>query len=521
MGVKNVFHIDSFTSLKSLFVSHNRLTPKCLPWQIVRLKSLEQFSVNGNPLAVRVDWAKKGFETETDLNNAIRFLTKYFNRTLLQLNMSRNAFNKEHFYTVLNSFPELESLDASYNPNFKTTASIPLQLPGSTKQLQYLSLQGNHGIGSLHKETMFRMDREMTASQAVYNIEGIGWNGFTYNFPSHDSCIAENLTCQTIRTFKFPWKVFQQVSATFQYISIENVMPYDFTLKSDLCRFPNLTYFEFKFNTYNIEHFRQLNSTKAFYLPECAEKLTELKFLKLRNIGLALPNRKIRFPNLQEFNYESHKNTQKFHGITTQAMRTLTLRNYQPIYTEIPVEYGNLSILKLGADFAGDADNVTWKVPLEWREFECLRLDPVSYNYSNAEFGSLGHLTINNVAVLETFAAKGAIFRVGPQFKCMVVFSTGSNAYSLWDTWQLNCTNATEAVYNDMHKHRHDYEAANISSIQNVLSCNMQTSAPNTFVSVHCAAFKSVLIPGAGGYVWHCFSEDTILTRCKDHWDHC
>merc|ERR1711991_707619 len=155
-------------------------------------------------------------------------------------------------------------------------------------------------------------------------------------------------------------------------------------------------------------------------------------------------------------------------------------KNNTPI--EIPIEYGNLSILELIADFTGVADNVTWKVPLEWKEFECLALHPVSYNYVNAEFGSLAHLTINKVALLETYAAKGAIFRVEPKFQCMIIFSTGSDAASLWETWKLNCNNATTQVHELMQEKRHAYASTNYSSIQNVLSCNMETSTQNTSV---------------------------------------
>ena len=118
--------IENFHKLARFDVRNNCLGPKGLAWEITNLDTKNlQFLVSGNVLASHVHWAHQpGFQSSststTVLNNAIALLTGPFEISIRKLNLSHNAFERQHFDAIATTLGNLEMLDVSYNLELHT-----------------------------------------------------------------------------------------------------------------------------------------------------------------------------------------------------------------------------------------------------------------------------------------------------------------------------------------------------------------------------------------------------------------
>ena len=483
-------NISKFQKLKILRLRNNDLKPSNMAWNIIQLLDLQEFDVAGNELAFHVDWSHQaGFQSPKWLTHGVTFLNVFFFPSIKKLNLSQNAFERDHFDALASKLVHLEVFDVSQNLRLRATAANPLRLLNLTK-LHFLSLGGNERISTIAEDDVFDMDTKMKSGAARYIVKGVGWN--ILNFGHVRSKRQQNRT--------FPWRLVNQIIERVNVIQIYNIELSEFAWSTSLCNFPVLQSVEYRIGV--VSH---LEKWKPVPFPSClgvsmtvlrlkAPRITfpgslnihNLEILDIKNID---PNRQVSFPPINVRNNHS--------------LRHLELESVSVEGVTLPVEWGYVPTLAMHAIMAGDGRMVP--LPKEWSTFEFVRL-----THSNI-FGSIANLTIFKGAAFEFTNLEGPLFLTGPLFKCMRLSTMNDTVESFEQKWDTHCTASPSRIVdlmkNDGGKQRYWYWSGD-EKISNVINCTL----PPYNVQVWCAAFTQAEAT-SNDVVWDCFEESFFLTE--------
>ena len=153
--------------------------------------------------------------------------------------------------------------------------------------------------------------------------------------------------------------------------------------------------------------------------------------------------------------------------------------------------------------------------------FRCLILQPTGHNESNAVFGTLNHLTMMTGGIIRSLAYDGPLFQVGPDFKCMEIWTRESTASSLKEKWNLTCVDSNLEIASNMRDESRRYSNFPPSDFKRAVNCRLRSSpllGNSSMLNLRCAAFRKDTTNISAVYVWQCLAETSQYVPC---WDYC
>ena len=452
--------IASCSKLSILRVTNNKISAKGIPWQMIKLtQSLNIFEHEGNLISHKIDWSKEdGFQGDTpdNLDQAIRFLVKFFENSTKHLNVSSNGFLRSHVDTALSSFHRLESLDLSFNP-IEVSILEPLQIfYGHKPKLKFLSLEGNSKIKNILLEDLVHMET-LQATGTVFNLHGLGMSTLSF---SENVKKSNNDSVVEYESATFPFGIMQQVKDSVKELYIRNVDFANFKLEN-ICNFSKLTSFKMAFD---FEEYAK--HVPHFVFPTCLRTMDDLVLMELLGANLSVPlnMEKVFTHNIKNLALHLIGNHDTLVGQlpnfqpTNSALDRISLRQYAPEGTIQPTIYQNVSGLIFSTN---KHTNVSFTFPTKWKSYDYLGIsnprDAPMQSYSEYVVGgSLGNLEIEKAAWVEKTNCIGPIFSVGDKFLCALLpplmpalpLETDRSVLLLKFSsfWGINCTDDLKSV---------------------------------------------------------------------------
>ena len=527
------YPISKYKKLKVLKLSNNKIGKNGLPWKITKLNDqLHIFAIDGNILSSNLNWAKKrGFQTSssgssTNLKNAVDFLVKFFNTTLLHLNISHNGFKRNHFERITYVFHRLKSLDASYNLEMGADQidGLRIRLTTKLKDLHYLNLRGNKRIRGISLENLAEMEKRLNAEKKNnFIINGVGIQtirAFGKAIRIHNKTYRRSELFELpTRSILFPAKMLDQIKENILMFTFQNYNMLNFTLES-FCNFPKTT----SITIYYAETIIR-ESIPYLCFPACMSNLTRLTFIKLKQVNINpscfFQNYGEMLPHIKHF-YLKLADTCRHNtpcpptkGLWPEFIganpSVLVIKHFAPI-NQFPISYGKIPQIQLTSI---QAEHVQLLMPKEWKRFDFIEISIYGNRTTNM---SVSHLEIMNASKLNSLKQlTGPLFRVGPDFSCVQLYGGNHNnsanaAKHFQNDWNVTCNLITDPEFlsdrNNRAKLMHKE-----TDMAKMINCSLPTIISNTtslkpYVPVICSLLHRRSQRDVTIYDWwECFSE--------------
>ena len=511
--------IGLFQKLRSLKVDNNALDSDSLAWEVVKLQDLNVLSLAGNVLHADVDWSNQ-FRTHEFLDAAAKFLIKHFYTSLLRLNVSHNAFKKSHFDMLVNRFPHLISFDISFNKELKTSATAPLTGISNLTQLKFMSLEGNVGISYINMDDLVYMEHRTVSKITKFQIRRIGLDYLimSRNLCGNVVCITaikhcEDVSClkRTGAVIKYPRELMKQLWPTVRTFRIQDTVLEGFNI-SDLCKFSRLISFRWAFP-------KNFKGMKPIRLPDCILRMQGLLYLDLTRTGIIPPQNITLGPNMTSFTWVLNTNLNEgFHGnfrMPFPGIETPNFRSFEELEVvgfipPMPQEYRLFPQVTYGV-FPSKNESYKFEVPKDWDSFDTLELRGMEHSYDDI-VGTVSHLTIGLAAILDDTNVSGPLFRVGPDFKCMVLHDQHQGREAFQNKWNVTCTalglNTCPTTKAEIKTWQRLQDNVNPCNITNAINCSLPTTTKSAPLPTLCFAIPyDRRYEERTGIRWECFEE--------------
>ena len=517
-------HVDKniglFQKLRSLHLDNNCLKSNSLSWEVLKLHSLDEFAVAGNVLESAVNWSNQ-LQTNDHLDDAIIFLKTFFKHTLKQLNVSHNAFRREHYDDLVEIFPHLVSFDISYNMQLKTSHSNPLNGISNLTHLSFMSIEGNEGIVAIGLDDLEEMNNRMTTQTTVFCLRNIGLTYLDIEKKcERESCLKQSVVCKDVsclirngQSMIYPREIMKQIGPSLLSLNIVDTIWEGFKA-DDLCDFESLRSVSWKFK----ESYKGMVED---VLPACLQENPSLSVIDINRAGL-LPPTIFKILNLKVVYFvpNIHVHAIPFPYIVAPPNHTFDRVVLHKFKAPVPPEYGSFRALEIAIDSSSENESRRFEIPRNWKSFQVLGVQGhTSYGFVA---GSISHLTIERAAFFEHANVSGPLFQVGPAFKCMRLFGQTESREEFQKKWNLTCTTLEIDTCPDNEKQKLDWkrlqDRADPCWITQSMNCSLTTST-STIVSVFCFAipFKQLSTLSTASFFpeyrnrtgvrWECFEE--------------